>query len=361
MGEARRRVAVVGAGVIGLAVAAELGRRGATVTTFDPEPPGSGQSFGRVRAFRVAHPTVIGVDLAIRSLALWRHWEEQWQQPLIRSHGLLLADVERHAWAQSMARAGQPFTLPHRAAAAELCPLVAADRLDPAALIFDPQAGAIDTRATIEWLLAISGDYDWRLVPEHVVRVRPQSATGASVLLADGTEQSFDAVVVAAGAGTEALAAGLGLHLDTLPQQRTWAALRPRPPLAQTAMWMQMLPGHRYGWAQLGADGLVAMSGDWSSNNPSDTSAGSFAAALAYAAELMPVLDPTTARSQEAQVAPVDVPGGWPFAISTTGAVTLIEGNQLFKFAPLLGRMLAAAVEGREAVGVPSFGPAAPR
>lgn len=356
MAKPARRVAVVGAGVIGLAVAAELGRRGASVTTFDPEPPGSGQSFGRVRAFRVAHPTAFGVELAVRSRELWGQWEEQWQRPLIRVHGLLMADPDRDTWSESLAQAGQPYALPDPAQAAELCPLVDARRL-PATeqLLFDPQAGAIDIRASIEWLLALCGDFDWRLVPEHIVSVQGGEPPGASLLLADGSRQRFEAVVVAAGAGTEALAAGLGLHLDTAPQQRTWAAMRPREQLPATAMWMQMLADHRYGWAQLGPDGWVALSGDWSSNNPTDTSAGSYAAAVRYAAELMPRLDPSTARRQEAMVAPVSVPHGLPFAISSTGAVALVEGNQLFKFAPLLGRMLADAVEGEPAPGVPEF------
>ncbi|MFI0432078.1 MAG: FAD-dependent oxidoreductase [Candidatus Nanopelagicales bacterium] len=353
-----REVAVVGAGVVGLSAAAALGLRGARVTTFDPEPPGSGQSFGPVRAFRVAHPTALGVDLAVRSLALWSDWEQQWQRPLIRRHGLLMADPESGLWAARMSAAGQPFRLPSRADAAELCPLVDADRLDPTELYFDPQAGAIDTRATIEWLLALNGDFGWRLVPEHVVAVRPSAGAGAAtgaLVVAGGSKYRFDAAVVAAGAGTEALAEGLGLHLDTAPQQRTWAALRPHAPLPATAMWMQMLPGHRYGWAQMGVDGAVALSGDWSSNDPSDTAAGSFDAALDYAADLMPKLDPATARRREMLVAPVVVPGGQPFAISTVGAVTLVEGNQLFKFAPLLGHVLADAVVGQLPPWVPAF------
>ena len=110
-----------------------------------------------------------------------------------------------------------------------------------------------------------------------------------------------------------------------------------------------------HGWAQLGPDGVVALSGDWSSNDPTDTSAGSLSAAVDYAESLMPVLDPATAKPQEMLVAPVTVPDGKPFAISTVGPVTLVEGNQLFKFAPLLGRMLADAVEGLPLPEVPTF------
>ena len=348
------KVAVVGAGVVGLAAAHALGRRGCSVTTFDPEPPGSGQSFGRVRAFRIAHPSVYGVGLAVQSRALWREWEDQWSEPLIRCDGLLISDPDREVWAAAMAEVGQPSRFPSREQVGTLCPLVDASLLDLDSLVFDPQAGAIDARATIDWLLAINGDHDWTLIPEHVIRVIGDT-DGPAVVVTAGAERSFDAVVVAAGAGTEALAAGLGLHLDTVPQQRTWATMRPRTALPASAMWMSMLSGHRYGWAQLGPDGVVALSGDWSSNDPTDTSAGSLSAAVDYAESLMPVLDPATAKPQEMLVAPVTVPDGKPFAISTVGPVTLVEGNQLFKFAPLLGRMLADAVEGLPLSEVQTF------
>ena len=349
-------IAVLGAGVVGLAAADELGRRGHRVTTFDPEPPGTGQSFGRVRAFRIAHPSAFAVELAVRSLNLWREWERRRDQPLIRSHGLLISDPDRAAWAAAMATHDQPFGLPSRDAAGACCPLIDPQRLDPETLLIDPQAGAIDTRSTIDWLLASTGDHDWRLVREHVSEVRTQGDGSAAVVTPSG-EHRFDAVVVAAGAGTEALARPLGLQLDTQPAQRTWATMRPRFDVSTTAMWMTILAGHRYAWAQLGADGAVALSGDWSSNDPEDTSAGSFSAAVDYARTHLPALDPSTARKQETLVAPVDVPDGKPFAISTRGAITLVEGNQLFKFAPLLGVLIADAVGGTPPAGVPNFAP----
>ena len=39
-------VAIIGAGIIGMATARALQRQGHQVTVFDPEPPGSGCSFG---------------------------------------------------------------------------------------------------------------------------------------------------------------------------------------------------------------------------------------------------------------------------------------------------------------------------
>ena len=39
------RIAIAGAGIIGLSCALELARRGASVTLFDPNPPGRGASW----------------------------------------------------------------------------------------------------------------------------------------------------------------------------------------------------------------------------------------------------------------------------------------------------------------------------
>ncbi|MBV9279188.1 MAG: FAD-dependent oxidoreductase [Chloroflexi bacterium] len=49
------RVAVVGAGVVGLAAASELMRAGAEVRCYEKAEAGSGQSKGRTRIFRLAH------------------------------------------------------------------------------------------------------------------------------------------------------------------------------------------------------------------------------------------------------------------------------------------------------------------
>ena len=47
----RKRVAVIGAGIVGIATASWLVRDGHNVTVIDPEPPGSGASFGNAGCF----------------------------------------------------------------------------------------------------------------------------------------------------------------------------------------------------------------------------------------------------------------------------------------------------------------------
>ena len=68
-------VAVVGAGIVGLATAYELVRGGATVTVYERGEPGNGQSGGDSRIFRHAHDDPRLIAFAVEARAIWREWE----------------------------------------------------------------------------------------------------------------------------------------------------------------------------------------------------------------------------------------------------------------------------------------------
>lgn len=68
MGE---RVAVIGAGIVGLACAAELQRRGHAVTLIDPRPPGEGCSFGNAGCLSRASFVPLGMPGAWRKVPGW--------------------------------------------------------------------------------------------------------------------------------------------------------------------------------------------------------------------------------------------------------------------------------------------------
>ncbi len=68
-------VIVVGAGVVGLAAAHELARAGHRVTVVSADVPGSRQSCGLTRIFRLAHADGALTDAAAASLGLWAEWE----------------------------------------------------------------------------------------------------------------------------------------------------------------------------------------------------------------------------------------------------------------------------------------------
>ena len=88
MGE---KIAVIGAGVMGLATAQALRRRGHDVVVFEQFEPGHarGSSHGRSRIFRLAYAEEEYVRLAQESLGLWRELEAETGETLLELNGLL--------------------------------------------------------------------------------------------------------------------------------------------------------------------------------------------------------------------------------------------------------------------------------
>jgi sarcosine oxidase len=88
---AQPRVAVVGAGIMGLAAARACARRGAAVDIFEQFDVMHvrGSSHGDARIFRVSYPEAHYVALAAGSLPLWRELERESGNELLRTTGSL--------------------------------------------------------------------------------------------------------------------------------------------------------------------------------------------------------------------------------------------------------------------------------
>jgi sarcosine oxidase len=86
-----QRAAVIGAGVMGLAAARSLARRGWAVTIYEQFELGHtlGSSHGRSRIFRLAYPDAKWVRMAMESLRGWRELEEESGMQLLELNGLL--------------------------------------------------------------------------------------------------------------------------------------------------------------------------------------------------------------------------------------------------------------------------------
>jgi sarcosine oxidase len=89
-------VAIVGAGICGLAAADALQRRGARVVLYEAERVGAGQSLGLARIFRIAHASPRLCALALEARAGWLAWERSLGAGrLLGEEGLVVARGER--------------------------------------------------------------------------------------------------------------------------------------------------------------------------------------------------------------------------------------------------------------------------
>lgn len=346
------RVAVVGAGVVGLATAHALRAQDAEVTLYESGPPGGGQSAGQSRIFRHAHEDPRLVALVVRSRALWREWEQEFGAELISPDGA----VAIGDGVEDKLRTLEPFAeVPVRRLAPgelhERLPLLA-DWTGPAML--DTEGGAIRTLAAVG---ALSGRLRESMLHEHVLSVRRTDARRIEVRTGT-TCEIYDHVVLCAGRGTAPLARGAGLELPV--ELGAHVRLTFTVCSEGTSGTRIGLPTFQDGSGAFGETGVyaapypdgrhysVGLSGD----TPAHPDGG-----LADPAELAALADRTVAYVERAlpglDPAPVDHVHCWvtrlPWGDDGVGVwsqdgITALAGHNLFKQAPALGEALADTV-----------------
>jgi sarcosine oxidase len=343
-------VAVVGAGIVGLATARALRDRGVSVTVYERAVPGNGQSGGDSRIFRHAHVDPRLVRFACRSRAMWRDWEQRCGRELVSGDGVVSLGPEIGRRAEVMRQGGASAHMIGGEELADRLPLLRA--WDGEALL-DEEGGVIRTRTAVEVLCAELGDH---LVADEVLAVRP-TAAGTAEVRAGGATAEHDRVIVCAGRDTAALARGAGLDVPVrqLAHVRLAFAVREAPParlaclldgsgaFSEPSAYADPLPGNAL--YAVGIDetpvhergGLVAPDG---------------LAAIArrttrYVAEALPGLEPTPLQARHCWI--TELPWGHDaFAVWSSGAAAFMVGHNLFKHAPALGEALAAQALGED-------------
>jgi len=336
-------VAVVGAGIVGLATAHELRERGVGVCLFESARPGAGQSAGTTRIFRHSHrqPEVVG--LAAESRGLWDAWEKRFETSLLGDEGALVTGPDVRAHEQRLSVAGVPCRMLTEEEQREVHPA-----LDPpgGAALLDELGGAIDVRAAVD---ALSRSVSGSLVLGRVYRI-DERGSGVFVDSSEGVWHA-ERVVVCAGAEVRELAPGLefggGCHV-----RATFAV---RPHLRGRSLPCLQEQSGEYGETVYGGpvpseeNYVIGLSGPSNEipaepgqrvpgrNERVDELAGRISR---WVRRAMPGLDPEPVGLRLC-ITTVLPEGPDNFRIWREGAVTGLVGDNLFKFAPLLGRMLA--------------------
>jgi len=220
---------VVGAGVVGLSVAWQLATRGVAVTVWDAGHPGGGAS-GRAHG-QVVPPAAALVPLWRESLRLYQELAEMgefgWDR---RPIGTLVL-----AWTPDELDllGGRDGTGDGRrldgAAVRELEPAVSQDVVGGLAL---PEGRRIDPTLVVATLALAARRAGASLrTGEPVVDLVPAGERGWRLVTAGGLVADHRAVVLAAGAGTAALAGRAGRNLPIVGVRGRILLTEPLPPL----------------------------------------------------------------------------------------------------------------------------------
>jgi sarcosine oxidase len=346
-------VAVVGAGIVGLAAAEALARRGAGVVCLDGGAPGHAQSAGRARGFRHLHAEPALMGLAVRSRAAWRALETRAGVELLERGGMLRLGGEHEPDIATLRAAGIDARVIDAAEAAERFPVLAPEA---GPLLFDPDAGAVRAADAIRALTGLLGD---RVVRAQVHGLDRAAGGGVRVRTAAG-ELRCRRCLVCAGAGTERLVAPLGIAIE----RERRAALRLTFPVASPPDGPMPVWGDRsgrfgeraYGTPE-GADryavGLVATTEPLAAAGAEAMPAGAVEVGdvrrrlVAYVRAAFPGLHPEPVDAVLRMITPF--PGDEDrFGLWIRDGVLAFAGHNLFKHAPALGELLAGAALGDE-------------
>ena len=227
-----RTVVVVGAGVIGAVIAFHLARRGVRVTLVEREAPGEGasaSSFAWINA-AATEGSQAYYRLRLQSLFEYRRLEDELSLPIARGGRLEWRDdfdtLEKES--RELALLGYPIRTMGRDEVRAMEPELL---VPPERAVFAELEGAVAPVDMVRRLLDAARGLGATLHegrPVNALSVEEGAVTG--VKTANGRIRA-DRVVLAAGIGSEALAAGAGVSLPTDNKPGLLVYTRPSAPL----------------------------------------------------------------------------------------------------------------------------------
>lgn len=215
----RAQVAIIGAGVNGLAAARALTRRGTDVVVLERFALGhtNGSSHGPVRIFRTAYDDPAWVEHARAALAHWADLEGEAGTPLLRRE--VCVNVGPGLLRLARAMGGVGFDLLDGRQATRRFPALRFSSGED--VLVEAEAAVIDAATTMRALADSARAHGARICEGRRVLAVTEGARAAKIATEDGAIEA-DVVVVAAGAWARDLVG------DRLPQAR---------PAAQTVLY----------------------------------------------------------------------------------------------------------------------------
>lgn len=343
---------VVGAGLLGLATAAELGRRGRDVVCLERAEVGHERSGskGSARIFRLGYTDPLYVSMGRRALAQWRRMEAEVGRELLVTGGFLTFGDALGEVRAAMEAAGAPPIPMSESDVAERFPglRVSGDAL------FEPEAGVIVADRVLASLRALVPD----LRQSTAVTSLEDGDRGVSIRTGGGVLECATVVLcTGAWSGRTGTMAGLPAAGALTASWQTVAYFRPRPETGEIPAFVERGDRTAYGLPDpLGAGDAPGpyklgihepgppVDPDGPAATPSDEDLAWLAAT---ASRVLPGVDPVPIASEQCCY---DNTPDTDFVLDRVGRIVIGGGTSGhgFKFGPLLGSALADLVEGRD-------------
>lgn len=228
------KIAVVGLGIAGLSVCAELARRGHCVEGFEQFAlmHDRGSSHGDTRIFRLTPGEGdLYVRMAARSAEGWRDWEEIGGVRLIDWTGGLMAGPPGSAFVRSCIELATRYGHAHELLSAAEAGAASGGRmrfLDDWTICRQADCGVVLADAAREFLIRRARDLGAKL-HENV----PIEAVRGDAVLIGGETRVFDFIIVAAGSWAPKLLPEFAPHLSVRRKVMAWLQDEmPNPPRA---------------------------------------------------------------------------------------------------------------------------------
>lgn len=337
----------MGAGIVGLSTARALRDHGVEVTLYERHAPGGGQSAGETRIFRLNHPDPRLVPLAQEARRVWSEWEDDHGARLVSTDGVLVAGPTAAARLDALRQAGEDAYWVDASEQRLRLPFL---QPQPRGVFVDPRGGAIRTREAIG---ALESRLRGAIRQAEVLAVHPVPGGGVAVFTPQGSYR-HNAAVLCAGQETVPLARQVGLVLPVERSLHLRATFRVRGDAPDRASCLQdssMAYGESVYGSPFPSHGLfaVGLSGgegelDMTAGRPPLERFALFRERLTkYVSAALPGLEPKPVDDMTCWVTRLPW-GSDGVAAWKTDEVTAIAGHNLFKLAPVLGRLLAEAV-----------------
>ena len=220
-------IAVVGAGVFGLAAAIEAAARGHRVSVFEqgeiPHPAASSTDVAKgMRRMWYASDNETYVELAERAAVQWQAWEERsgerfyHQVGSLRAVGDFTAGSPMRASADFLSDRGAEIVVLSAQEAGQRFPQLrfAADEV----CVYDPWAGYIESARAIGVMAGLAVDHGCRVYPSTAVTSVEERVSDVAIAHRAGRDR-FDCVVVAAGSWVGRLLPAAGAKVRVTRQQ----------------------------------------------------------------------------------------------------------------------------------------------